>query len=140
MLFGAPLLVLAALTANANDDNSAYTGTRPVLIAACSVEPDVRYPSSGTENPILPQTVGKKLNIKFANTTNERISSVTFAVRDGDNPPALLTDAGTFAPGETIAHSLESPISDTDHLGCSISAVRFEDGSTWMDDRSGAGR
>jgi hypothetical protein len=134
VLFIAPLLMASTLAANENDSNSSYTGSNPVLIAACSVVPEVTYYNEGGDDHIyLPETIGAKLNIKFSNTTNKQISSVTFAVRDGSNPSEFVTDLGKFSPGVTITHSLESPISDTDHVGCSVSAVTFTDGSAWAE-------
>jgi hypothetical protein len=126
----APLLMTVTLAANTNAATTGYTGTNPVQVEACSTSPQVNYYDDGN-GLLLPETAGEQLKVKFTNTTNKQISSVTFAVRDGSGQPTYVTDTGRFAPGVTIAHSLQSPI-EGDQLGCSISSVAFTDGSTWM--------
>jgi hypothetical protein len=130
----APFAMGVALAANTGSPNSAYTAATPVLISSCSVKPEVAYYTSGDdEHTIYPQTVDDQLKITFSNTTNKQISSVTFAVRDGSGKVVYVTDAGKFSPGVTIAHNLESPIGESDHLGCTISSVAFADGTTWIE-------
>lgn len=124
-------LLLAAALGDANNAAPAYVGANPVVVAACSVEPEVSYYDPGiVAGRYAAKTIGERLNITFTNTANAPISSVTFAVRDG-NHTQYITDAGTFSSGVTIDHSFKSQILDKDHVSCSGTSVTFANGSMW---------
>ena len=127
-----PFLITANLSVNTDGPNAAYTSSVPVRISSCSVEPTLSYQRSGLENLIVIQPIGARLNIKFVNTNEKPISSVAFAVSDGNNPAARIKDVGTFSTGAEVVHSYESPIHNAGHVDCQVSSVTFSDGSSWM--------
>jgi hypothetical protein len=126
-----PFLMAATLAANANGATTAYTGSNPVLVTSCSVQPEVNYYDNGNQL-YLPEITGAKLNIKFSNSTNKQVASVIFDVTDGSSQTEQVMDSGVFSPGITIAHSFNSLVLDSDHLQCSVGSVAFSDGSTWL--------
>jgi hypothetical protein len=125
MFFTTPLVMAAAVTS--------YTGTYPVAIAACSIQTDYQYypVGGGDTDLLLPQPTAPSLKITFSNSSNEAISSVTFTVSDGDMVQRVV-DAGNFSPGATVAHSFTTGLRDTDNAKCSVAAIGFADGSSWM--------
>jgi hypothetical protein len=131
MLSIATLAMAVTVAANTNAAIG-YTGANPVLIAACSLEPEVTYYDSGNEHLYLPEVVGESLKIRFSNATNKQISSVTFSVSDGNDQAEQVVDTGEFSPGITIAHSFQASVRDEKNLQCNVSSVAFSDGSNWM--------
>lgn len=65
------------------------------------------------------------LHVRFHDAASQPISRVTFTLDDGTK----ISDAGTFSPGVTINHTLA--LESTTAASCSVTAVEFEDGSTW---------
>ncbi|HEY3674817.1 MAG TPA: hypothetical protein VGK84_02380 [Candidatus Tumulicola sp.] len=93
----------------------------PVRLATCQV-----LTPTTVQNDSGPTTVGIfALRVRFADTTSETISRVTFTLDDGSQ----VSDFGTFSPGIGINHALA--LSNTSATSCAVTAVRFVDGTTW---------
>jgi hypothetical protein len=119
-------LVLAS-TLVANDPSVAYTGTNPVHITACSIEPLFTMINAG--DTMMVQPSGAMLQIGFVNGAPKTIASVTFAVKNGGKMTNIV-DAGTFSSGVEISHDFGWSYF-SDNVDCAVASVRYADGSTW---------
>jgi hypothetical protein len=99
------------------------TSVPPVKLAMC----DVLTPVTTQENDGGPTTsCAYALHVRFSNASQQPISRVTFTLNDGTR----VNDLGTFGPGITINHALG--LTSTGAASCSVTAVEFADGTTWM--------
>jgi hypothetical protein len=97
------------------------SSTPPVRLATC----EVLTPTT-VQNDNGPTTVGiYALHVRFADTTPEPISRVTFTLDDGSQ----VSDVGTFSPGVAINHALG--LSSTNATSCAVTVVRFANGTIW---------
>jgi hypothetical protein len=93
----------------------------PVRLATC----EVLTPTT-VQNDNGPTTVGiYALHVRFADTTSQPISRVTFTLDDGSQ----VSDVGTFSPGVAINHALG--LSSTKASTCAVTVVTFKNGTTW---------
>jgi hypothetical protein len=97
------------------------TSVSPVALAACHVFPPVIQQQGDSAAPSGSPT----LHVRFSNAARQTISRVTFTLSDGTQ----IIDAGTFTPGVTIDHTFG--LTSTDAASCAVTAVEFQDGSTW---------
>jgi len=109
----------------------AYTGTSPVSVASCSLEPA----APAISFPFGPPSVSGSAStaISFENEAPATVASVTFAVTDG-RTTSQIVDKGTFSSGVSIDHSFITPEfqNDVSDVTCSVQSVAFTDGSTWQ--------
>jgi hypothetical protein len=93
----------------------------PVRLATC----EVLTPTT-VQNDNGPTTVGVyALHVRFADTTSQPISRVTFTLDDGSQ----VSDVGTFSPGVAINHALG--LTTTTARSCEATMVRFANGTIW---------
>jgi hypothetical protein len=121
----APLLLASTLVAQSS--TQAYSSTVPVQVSACELSPSpvavdafdgIRAPGAGS------------LRVAFVNRSAKTISSVQFAVSDGQ-ATANVVDAGTFSRDITIDHTFIAPALSSD-VSCSVQSIAFADGTTWQ--------
>jgi hypothetical protein len=97
------------------------SSTPPVRLATC----EVLTPTT-VQNDNGPTTIGVySLHVRFADTTSQPISRVTFTLDDGSQ----VSDVGTFSPGVAINHALG--LSSTKASTCAVTVVTFKNGTTW---------
>jgi hypothetical protein len=94
----------------------------PVKLASCAVSTPVTAWSNGDSSSIVGASA---LRVRFADMAAEPISRVTFTLDDG----STVDDVGTFGPGVTINHNLR--LASTAAISCVVSAVTFNNGTTW---------
>jgi hypothetical protein len=70
-------------------------------------------------------TGGYNLHVRFADSGNQPIERVVFALNDG----STVVDAGTFSPRVTIDQTFELMPNNAD--GCSVGSATFADGTQW---------
>jgi hypothetical protein len=111
----------------------AYTGTSPVTVASCALQPSapsfsLPYYGGGQ----TPASAGSTA-ISFENEAPATVSSVTFDVSDG-RTTSRIVDKGTFSSGVAIDHSFITPQfqDDLSNVTCAVQAVAFTDGSSWQ--------
>jgi hypothetical protein len=98
----------------------------PVRIERCQISTPTVV-ESGDDTPS--KIVGDySLRIRFVDTANLTISSVTFRLNDG----IRVVDAGTFSPSIAIDHTLRLP--QTEATTCAVTSVTFTDGESWSAD------
>ncbi|HTV93519.1 MAG TPA: hypothetical protein VMG98_12465 [Verrucomicrobiae bacterium] len=124
-------LALALALANAPGTQYAYTGTAPVTVASCALEP---APPALSLPYSPPSAAGEASTaISFENEAPATVASVTFDVSDG-RTTSRIVDRGAFSSGVAIDHSFFTPQfqDDLGNVTCSVQAVAFTDGSTWQ--------
>ncbi|HUA08672.1 MAG TPA: hypothetical protein VMA98_05305 [Candidatus Acidoferrales bacterium] len=128
-MFIASLLLSAALE-RTQPTQSAYTSANPIQVAACSVSQspllDLPFGSGSTAG-------GAETAISFVNTGSAPVTSVVFAVSEG-NQTTRIVDKGTFSNGITVKHTYLTPefgyaLGD---VSCNVQSVAFADGTTWQ--------
>jgi hypothetical protein len=122
-----PLLVAAV--SGLSSLNTAYAMQAPVKVAACDLFTGYSTISNEGSMQNVPQST--TLTIRFANTAPKIASMVMFAVSDDLGNTYEIKDAGTFSPGVAINHVFESPVGAS-AAKCSVEAVTYRDGSTWL--------
>lgn len=73
------------------------------------------------------------VRIRFHNVSDRTATIVAFDVHNGPHH-VTVRDYGTFSPGATIERVFTTPTWELYHAparACTVSYVRFEDGTTW---------
>ena len=103
----------------------------PIVINEC------RLMTSG--NQLV--TTSSGIQIQFTNETTKTAQLINFQVNDVYQN-AVIRDVGTFSPGITVIHKYKigagetySPLFDAPNLRCSVSSIKFDDGSVWHSDQ-----
>jgi hypothetical protein len=113
LAFGIPTLVAALAMQSA-----------PLHVSTEKVTAPVQELNMGSE--IGTTVTGRyQLHVRFTNDGNQPIKRIVFAFDDGSR----VVDAGTFAPGVTIDHTLDRTPSDAD--SCNVESATFADGTQW---------
>ena len=126
--------------------------------AAASADPTVGIPPTGSVSPVTINTCGPILNnspgtqvagiqlaqgssgirIEFVNESTKTADLVNFAI-DSNGQQFVIRDVGTFSPGISIKHEFKNgygqafvlPAFIAPHVKCSVSSVKFTDGTLW---------
>lgn len=105
--------------------DAAPTPSDPVKIERCSVPHGGWLFKGGRAMPIA---------ISFRNSTNSNITSIRIDVQEAGVPKGGTTFSGTFAPHILIEKNFldfEAANIDVNAITCSVSRVRFADGTLW---------
>jgi len=95
----------------------------PVHVSTCDISTPSFIPSGAATGTTM---VGDySLHVRFDDIAPQAIAQVTFALNDGTR----VVDAGTFSRNITIDHVLA--LAPTPAQSCTVSSVRFADGTTW---------
>jgi hypothetical protein len=116
------LALVAALTA---PQQTAYTSTNPIQVAACDAAPATASSAAGFPGLQTPQA--GSISIAFVNQGEKTVKSVTFNVNG-----AQIVDAGTFSSGVTVKHDFIAPGLVSPDVTCAVQSVAFIDGSVWQ--------
>jgi virginiamycin B lyase len=97
----------------------------PIALTACKVLTGVGQKLSGVA-----------ASVTFSVSDSRTADAVDFLISRDAGPPyeAAFHDVGSFAPGVTIRHNLQTPHGGDPPYGnshCDVTAVHFTDGSSW---------
>lgn len=112
------------------------TPAAPVTINSCG--PVLKK----SENQSLTDILASKssgIAIEFVNDSTKAADLVNFAV-DSNGTQFVIRDVGTFSPGVSIKHTYRNgagqgfilPIFIAPNISCSVSSVKFTDGTVWQ--------
>jgi hypothetical protein len=111
-------------------------GASPITINTCG--PMVDKNSGTSIAGINVASTSSGMHIQFTNESNRTADLVNFAV-NSNGTQFVIRDVGTFSPGVSIDHKYRNgsgqsfvlPAFIPPNIKCSVSSVRFTDGSLW---------
>jgi hypothetical protein len=117
LLVGAPAIALA----------SAGTTTDPIAISHVGVQPADAGHGNGAGF----------VSVSFDNNSSQTATEIVFELDVDGAYSQQFDDVGSFAPGTKIRHAFQTDSSSADQQ-LKVAAVKFADGSTWVNDDGSA--